>query len=238
MDLAIFKSWLEVVSGIVALIAGLTAAFWAYTKLILERGLLPPTQFDIECTTVGLQGNKMILEILLRLKNLGTCTLIVTNLRVDIRYLDVNDAPTLFRDPEKSTYGRLCFPRSLHKELQDGSVASTSSSASSPLTSTVVIGRDKETGDQSGIQVLRHDTFVQPGVDQIYTFVTAVPQSTTYVRILSSFEYELHPTFLQRAILFVSRRLGLLQYSLDHVRKPHTSERVFKVQENVQVIQD
>jgi hypothetical protein len=217
MDPQTLKTWLDLISGIVALVAGLIAGFWAYTKFVLERGLLPPVQFDIECEPRGLQGEKMVLEVLLHLKNLGSSTLVATNIRVDMRYLDATDEPSLFENPEKSTFGRLRFPRSLQRDLLGGS-------------ENIAAGdQTKKSNHLDGIPILRYDTFVQPGVDQTYTFVTAVPKSTTFVRVFSSFEYELHPSRFQRAILFLSRRFGLLQYSLDHVRAPHTAERVFRM---------
>lgn len=209
MDLEILKKWLELVAGAAAFIGGLLTGLWAYTKYILERGLLPPAQFDVDCMFVGLQGNKQLLEVLIHLKNLGTSTLIASNIRVDVLYLDGADKPSLFKDPTKASFGRLQFPHSLRKDLR----------------------QDKEEGGQRGISVVPHDTFVQPGVDQIYTLVTAVPKTTSHVLIWSSFQYAQHPTLLSRFVLFLSRRLGLIQYSLDHVSKPHTLERVFRVPE-------
>lgn len=210
MDLDLLKKWLELLSGVVALMGGLITGLWAYTKYIVERGLLPPAQFEVDCKFVGLQGNKKLLEILMHLKNLGTSTLIASNIRVDVLYLDDTDKPLLFRDPAKSSFGRLQFPHSLRKDLR----------------------QDKDENGQRGLNVVPHDTFVQPGVDQVYTLVTAVPKSTSHVLIWSSFQYAQHPTLLSRFVLFLSRRLGLIQYSLDHVSKPHTIERVFPVPES------
>lgn len=38
------------------LLTSVIAAFWAYTKLILEKGLLPPSEFTVDCTLVGEQS--------------------------------------------------------------------------------------------------------------------------------------------------------------------------------------
>jgi hypothetical protein len=227
MDLNSLQQWLEFASGAAALIAGLVTALWAYAKFILERGLLPPVQFNLDCKTIGLQTDRKVLEILLHLKNLGTSTLVATNIRVDVLYLDSTDEPSLFKDLEKPTFGRLRFPRSLRKELWRGDVAQTPANPASCLGENHVA----ETGEKRGIGIVPHDTFVQPGVDQVYTLVTAVPESTTYVLVWASFQYAQHPSLLQRFILFLSRRLGLIQFSLDHIKKPHTAERVFKVLE-------
>lgn len=209
MDLDMLQKWLGLLSSAVALSAGLVAALWAYTKYVLERGLLPPAQFDVDCKFVGLQGDKKLLEILVHLKNLGTSTLITSDVRVDVLYLDDADKPSLFEDPTRPTFGRLRFPRSLRKELR----------------------QDEEAGNRRGMRVVPYDTFVQPGVDQVYTLITAIPESTIYVLIWSSFQYAQHPTLISRFVLFLSRQLGLLQYSLGHVSRPHTIERVFRVVE-------
>jgi len=52
MDLNTLSTWVEIIGATVTLIAGLVAGLWAYTKFILERGLLPPSQFSMDCKTV------------------------------------------------------------------------------------------------------------------------------------------------------------------------------------------
>jgi|SRR3990172_434087 len=212
MNLDLLQQWLGLVSGSVTLIAGLVTALWAYTKFVLERTLLPPTQFDLDCRSVGSQGDKKLLEILVYLKNLGSSTLIASDIRVDVLYIidDPDEKLDLVKDPSKPTFGRLWFPRSLRKDLS----------------------QDKQTDNRRGIKVVPYDTFVQPGVNQAYTLVTAIPKSTTFVLVWSSFQYAQHPTLITRLIWFVSRRIGLIQYSLDHVSEPHTIERVFRVTES------
>jgi hypothetical protein len=226
MNPNILGPWLELVSGVFALVAGLVTAFWAYTKFVLERGLLPPVQFEVDCKAVGLQRDKVVLEILLHLKNLGTSVLVATNIRVDVLYLDAADEPNLFEDPHKPTFGRLRFARSLR---EDAVPPGSDRTDAPPAGDLPAHERQKSSGGGRGITVLQYDTFVQSGVDQVYTFVTAVPASTTYVLVWSSFQYAQHPSRFQRYTLILSRRLGLIQYSLEHVREPHTIERVFKI---------
>ena len=50
MDLNTLSTWIEIVAGTVTFIAVLIGGLWAYTKFILERGLLPPTQFNVHCS--------------------------------------------------------------------------------------------------------------------------------------------------------------------------------------------
>lgn len=210
MDVDSLQKWLGLLSSAVVLVAGLVTALWAYTKYVVERGLLPPAQFDVDCKFVGLQRDMKLLEVLAHLKNLGTSTLIASDIRVDVRYLDDGDTElSCFNDPTKTNFGRLKFPNSLRKTL----------------------GADEDIGDRRGIRIVPFDTFVQPGVDQIYTLITAIPRSATYVLVWSSFQYAQHPTLISRLVLFISRRIGLIQYSLSHVAKPHTVERMFRVTE-------
>jgi hypothetical protein len=215
MDGNAVKTWVDIVSGIITLVAGLVVALWAYTRFVLERGLLPPVQFDIDCTVAGRQRGHIILEIAPHLHNVGAATLVARQMRVDVRYLDAADAADAVPDPTRSTFGRLHFPRSLRGDLQ--------ARAPGPAP-----GRPEE---RRGFVLLGRQTFVQPGVDQRYTFVTSVPATTAYVLLWSAFDYGLQPSRLQRAIVWVSRRLGLLQFSLDDVRAPHTAERIFNVAE-------
>ncbi len=227
MDLQTLKLLVEIVSGIAALVAGLVAGFWAYSKYVLERSLLPPVQFETICSPVGRQKGRTVLEIQLHLKNLGSSALVATDIKLDVLYLDEADEPILFNDPQKPTFARLRFPRSLRKELAPASNDSASGHrASASMGESPERRHDR---DNRGIPLLQYDTFVQPGVDQLYTLVTTVPASTSLVLVWSSFRYAQHPSLFQRALLFLSRRLGLLQYSLTHVREPHTIERVFRV---------
>lgn len=61
------------------------------------------------------------MEILLRITNLGSAALIVSNLRLDVRYTDENmehlsKESWLFREPRDDTFGSLRFPKSLTKD--------------------------------------------------------------------------------------------------------------------------
>jgi hypothetical protein len=48
---------------------------WAYTRYVIERGLLPPAQFDLECTNVGHFDDDVVIDIGIHLKNLGSSSL-------------------------------------------------------------------------------------------------------------------------------------------------------------------
>jgi len=244
MDAAEIKSWIGVVASLSALIVGLVTALWAYTKFVLERGLLPPSQFDVECTPVGLLGGKKLLEVVLHLRNVGTSTLIASDIRVDVLYLERQDLPTLFSD---ARFGRLALPHSVRADLAPAEPPRYRKKPIPPsrwrrlrwvvlvrravgsMTTRRVAAPGEPAKQPRGITVVPYDTFVQAGVDQLYTFPTAVPESAAFVLIWSSFRYAQSPKPLQRAVLAVSRRLGLVQFTLRHVTAPHTVERLFSV---------
>lgn len=218
-------------STVITLFAGIIAALWAYTKFVIERGLLPGVQFNVELATVGEQGDKKLVEILLHLKNVGSSTLVVKNLRIDMRYLDDSAELSLFKSGN-GFIGKVVFPNSLRKDMKEGKVPLHETEPASTVRA--IEQKRKEDKHREGIEtrgfpLLDHNTFVLPAVDQIYTFTTAIPRSATYVLSWASFEYAVAPTRTQTAILFLSRRLGLIQYSLTHIEEPHTHERVFKV---------
>ena len=196
-----------VVAGVFTAVAASLAGLWAYSRFVLERGLLPPTQFTIACSTLAVSEQGAVVEVTLRLKNLGTAALIVHDLRLDLRYLTASDVLGRFGELDEPTFGRLQF---VHSPWHD-------------------LGYLPSKNGPRGTRIVGHDTFVQPGVDQPYPFITSLPSSTNLLLVWASFEYAQRPSPLQRRILRLSRRMGLLQYSLDHVSRPHTTERAFRV---------
>lgn len=225
MDLDRLKTIQEIVSGFAVLGGGVLVGLWAYTKYVLERSLLPPVQFDVDCHVVGRQRSHPVLEITLHLKNVGTSALVANDIRVDVLYMDSADEPSLFTDASRATFARLRFPHSLRKELLLGTADS-----STELTKRKTNSESSRSGPASrGILLLEHDTFVQPAVDQVYGLATTLPASVSFVLVWASFRYAQRPSMGQEVLLRVARQLGLIQYSLTHVREPHTVERVFFV---------
>jgi hypothetical protein len=79
------------------------------------------------------------------------------------------------------------------------------------------------------IEVAPNRTFVHPGVNHVYTLITAVPEKATFLVVKGQFFYVLCPSLLQSIALKIGRFLGLIQYSLNDVTKPHTIERAFRL---------
>lgn len=190
----------------------------------MERGILPPTELNVDVRCVGLQEGEKILEVLVHLKNKGSSALVTRGIWVDVLYLEKEDNLRRFADPNRGLLiGRLDFPRSVKKSLPREAIEAAYKSALIPIAS------KKKQEEPRGLPLLGHKTFVQPSVEQTYTCVTSVPEATTFVLVWAGFEYEPKPSPLQSRILTISRKLGLIQYSLEHVEELHTVERVFRV---------
>jgi hypothetical protein len=225
------NAWATLIIQLVVLVAGSVTALWAYTKYVLERNLLAPVEFSIETTVPGSLGGATIIEVLLHLRNVGSSTLVARNIRVDIRYAGEYKKPILVTasNPQDPLLGKLYFGGSLRKEIDSASWHDTKDAESirrgklNKKKTRVLEGR--------GFLLLDDDTFVQAGVDQTYTFVTALPEGCRYALIWASFQYAQSPRGLQNVFLGLSRRLGLIQYTLKHVTEPHTVERLVKIPE-------
>jgi hypothetical protein len=213
------KDWIDVAQGLVTVAAMLIGGFWAWSRLVVERGLIPPSQMDLALRTMGSSESATIVEIAVRLHNKGSSALVVTDLRVRLRYLNDDDDIQLIDAPEKAAFGRVNFPHA-HVLNRIG--------AEERVANAQIRDHDSRLG-RGEFLLVPHDTFVQPGVDQLYTFVTALPRTSSYVLARASFRYEVRPSRMQLRILRISRKVGMIQYSLDHVREPHTIERSFKI---------
>jgi len=300
--------WIEILAKTVGIIVAAATGLWAYTKYVLERGLLPPTQFYVECERSGIQKNYKIIQISIHLHNMGSNTLVAKNIRFELKYLVKKNEINLYHDKQK--LGRLIFPGSLLKDLKKEKSEPQIKSKESDGSSTEIKQKEityniknfgktelikiidwvaevnkkinktykeefitiSDNKDQiiirynnekeklciiksikakenskkierefpkellekiinpRGLNIMPHNTFVQPGVDQSYGFSTAVPIDTSFVHILASFEYELKPKFIQKKIYSLTRKLGLIHHSLSHISKPHNFEKVFNVE--------
>ncbi|MCP4343211.1 MAG: hypothetical protein GY799_31140 [Desulfobulbaceae bacterium] len=183
------------------LIAGI-GGLWGLTKYIIERGLVPAAELDIECDFLGEKEDQNIIELTFYIINKGNSVLVVEKIRLKLKTLQSKDRLSLYNDTKK--LGRLIFPHSVSKSLAP----------------------DEE---KDSFLLVPHDTFVQPGVVQQYSFITTVDKSTEFLHAHAEFRYAQKPLAIQNAILKVSRKMGLIQYSLKHIYEPHTIQKGFNV---------
>lgn len=229
------KTWTEVVlnianilSTIITIIAVLVGALWAYTKFVIELGSFPGAQFYIELATIGALKDRKIVEFLIHLKNAGQSTLIVKNLRFDLRYL-LDDADVALFDSGIGREGKLYFPNSIHNDVKKALIPLHHVAPPLKTESDAKKEEHAKGKETRGFSLIQYNTFVLPNVAQAYTFSTAVPQSTSFVLAYASFEYEIKLNELNTRVLRLSRRLGLIHYSMTHVEEAHTCERLFKI---------
>ena len=221
---------LVTIAQIIGIFAAIIGGLWALTRYIIERGILPPTEFSISLNPKGIQKGELILEVILHLKNLGSSALVVQSLWVDVRYLRQDDKVSFINNTEaRHLSGLTDFPHSVKKRLSEPAVMEARREALD-----LWFKERKKLGEERhreprGLPLLPYKTFVQPGVKQKYTYITNIEEDTSFVLINAEFYYEPRPSTLQSIILFVSKILGLINYSLSHVRKPHTCQRVFEI---------
>jgi hypothetical protein len=239
------KDIMDILKDIATIAGLLLAGLWAWSRFVLERGIIPPSQLRLNARTIGRSGQALIVQIEIEITNKGSSNLIVTDMRIRLRHLRRSDPVNVGGgvdpakvasgvDPvkkadgvEESIYGRLIFPHA--SVLGIKSVLKRVRPDKSKTYTNVDIKEIPEE-DRLGtgeFQVLPYDTFVQPEVTQLYTFITALPEDAEYLLARASFRYEVKPKWLQAQILELSRSLGLLQYRLRHVKEPHTVEAVF-----------
>ncbi len=203
------------------LITVIIGGLWAYIKFVIERNLLPSVDFHVDCQFAAIINEQQAVEILIHLKNLGKSTLVVSNIRLDVLYLTGNDEKIELFPENDYKAGRLVFPRSIAADI---SVQPKVSLAESDPSNADTEGGKK----QRGFLILNHNTFVRPGIDQIYSFTTAVPVDTKLILAWSSFNYIQKATRLQEIALDIGQWLGLIQFKLENLSKKHTVERVFE----------
>lgn len=195
---------LDTLLSLFTLLAGLIAGLWAYTKYVVERGLAPAAELGLDCSIIGEKESKKIIEVTIHLFNKGSSTLVAKDIQLKLKTICKGDALMLYRDEKK--FGRLRFDHSLSEDLAG-----------------------LENNVREAFLLVPHDTFVQPGVDQEYPFVTTIDSDVELLFAHAEFEYAQKPKNVQKMILWISRQLGLIQYSLHHIYKPHTVQRVFNV---------
>lgn len=200
---------------LVAFLAALFGGLWALTTYIIERGLVPAAELDLSCEVVGKKsgtlktsgesnsGDFNIVEITIHIHNKGAAVLIANNIGLIVKYLTREDGLKLYTDERK--FGRLQFPHSLGHEIT----------------------RKKNYQGQRPFKLVPHDTFVQPNVNQKYSFVTVVGADVEFIHVHGEFQYAQKPLKIQTLLLRVSRKIGLIQYSLHHIYQPHTIQKVF-----------
>ena len=197
--------FLDIILKLIAAIAALIGGLWALTKYVIERGLVPAAELDLECDIVGEKDELKIIEITVHIFNKASSVLVAEEIRLILKCICKEDTTHIYDDERK--FGRLQFPHSLSRDLTE----------------------NRENTEIETLKLVPHDTFVQPNVDQKYSFVTAISNDVEFIHVHAEFQYAQKPKAVQDVVLRISRKIGLIQYSLQHIYKPHTIQKAFSV---------
>ena len=110
-------SWLDVSLKIAAILSILIGGLWAWSKYIIERGLIPPVDFSIDYNIVGTNPQKHVIEVLLFLRNLGNSTLVAKDVKLRVKYLNQKDEIDVFKCNKDVKFGRVNFSNPLSKDF-------------------------------------------------------------------------------------------------------------------------
>ena len=197
--------------------AAVIGGIWALSKHIIERGLVPAAELDLDCEIVGRKkgghpnndlnrkSDLKIVELTVHIHNKGSAVLIAKEVGLVVKCLRREDTVQMYTDERK--FGRLQFPHPLSDEIT----------------------ASKKSREKRPVRLVPHNTFVQPSVNQKYSFVTAMSNDVEFIHVHAEFQYAQKPKKLQNFILRLSRTIGLIQYSLHHIYQPHTIQKVFNV---------
>jgi len=201
----------------IATLGVLVGGLWALTKYVIERGLVPAAEFDLDCNVIGEKDEHKIIEVTVHILNKGSSILVTENISLILKTICTNNTLSLYEDNRK--LGRLIFPNSLSKDL----TKKQQNKVSKDLT------KKQQNKVSQAFTLVPYNTFVQPSVDQKYPFVTFISRNVEFLYAQAEFQYAQKPTPIQSGILWVSRRIGLIQYTLQHIYEPHRVQRVFNV---------
>lgn len=156
-----FKEFAEGVESLLKSVGILVGALWVYRKFITTRENHAKIQFDIDLKILGRQDNKLLIEIIATFENKGLVRHWINNLTCDILILKESD-PVVHGD-ERINY-QVLFEKHNPKN---------------------------NNAKQRIIWIPPnwYSSFVDPGVKQQYSYLSDVPDSTTFLSIYAQFYF-------------------------------------------------
>lgn len=152
--------------AITTLIATLTA-FWAWFRFRREREHAPRIAFTLDCQFFGPQKGKYLAELQITAENLGKTRQQFEHIKVRIRGIS-KDSELVFWD---SAPPRAFFPHKLYPS------------------------EGKNAADANEIDAVYQKfayVFVEPGVKQMLTYVTLIPEGMRFIVVRATFKYPNH----------------------------------------------
>jgi hypothetical protein len=193
-------SWGDVGVWITA-IAAVLALLGSYVQFVLKPSVLPSAEFDVDFASLYRDSEHLYGEVAVVMKNVGSNTLVVENVRYRLRYLastpvhaySKRSSEPLFTplpDPQgEERYTTVPDPPTKQPPSDDAGEISLPVGPSEPsqLPSPPPSG-EPQPGLWFALVTTR--TFIQPGVTQNYRKPVMLPPSTFLVDVVAAFDYK------------------------------------------------
>ncbi|HWB23942.1 MAG TPA: hypothetical protein VG738_00615 [Chitinophagaceae bacterium] len=165
MDSSPFKNTVDIIESLVKSAGVIIGAVWVYLKFIRTRENFPKIEFNVDLRVVGRQDEKIIIEVIANLENKGLVRHWINDFTCDVLILR-KEAPVIHGD-ERINY-QLLFEK--YNPVKD---------------------EKNETHTEKIVWIPKdwYDSFVDAGIQQQYTYLTAVPCDTAFISIYSGFHY-------------------------------------------------
>lgn len=159
------KEIVEIIESVATTIGLVVGAIWVYFRFIRTRENHPKIEFNVNIKLLGRQDNKILIEIIADIENKGLVRHWINNFTCDVLTLQSND-PVVHGD-ERINH-QLLFEKY------------------NPIKS------DKENIRERIVWIPKdwYKSFIDAGIKQQYTYLTEVPETTTFISIYSQFYYE------------------------------------------------
>lgn len=157
------KETLEIIESATTIIGFVVGGFWVYFRFNRTRENHPKIEFDVDLRVIGRQDNKIIIEVVANVTNKGLVRHWINNFTCNVLILKIN-SPVVHGD-ERINHQILFEKYNPQKQTDD------------------------PTGKQRIVWIPKdwYESYVDPGIKQQYTYLTDIPESTSFVSIYSHF---------------------------------------------------
>lgn len=159
------KEIVEIIESIAKTIGLFIGAIWVYLKFIRNRENHPKIEFNVDVRLLGSQNEKLIIEIIAVVENKGLVRHWINDFTCDVLILKATD---LVEHGDERINHQILFNKN------------------NPI---------KSNGESKRERIIWipkdwYDTFIDSGIKQQYTYLTGVPDTTTFISIYSQFIYQ------------------------------------------------
>ena len=180
--------------------AAIAAVAGGYVQFVLKPSFLPSAEFDVDFMPLLRDRDCLYGEIAVVIKNVGSNTLVVQNVRCIVRYL--TDKPAVGTRPRLSEpqFAKLPTPQGEDAFVEDvvqperTSVSGIAPSISYPSAPNVTISNGTAVSEAPRRRVwlllVGSRTFIQPGVTQHYRKPLTLHPATRLVDVVAAFDYK------------------------------------------------